>query len=60
MKVANKMAEEVKREAGPYLTCPRCKAMISYRRRGGHHCFRQHLKEIEVDIARLGRSIRAW
>jgi hypothetical protein len=37
-----------------YVTCPRCRTMVSYERRGKHHCFRQHLMEVEREITRMG------
>ena len=54
MKKNNREVREEKRYDDRYLTCPRCRAMVSYERRGKHHCFRQHLMEVERQIARMG------
>ncbi len=53
MKEEKEMQEE-KRYDDRYLTCPSCRATVSYERRGKHHCFRKHLMEVEREIARMG------
>jgi uncharacterized C2H2 Zn-finger protein len=58
MKQSHKAATEEKKYDNRYLTCPRCGTIVSYERRGKHHCFRQHLMEVERDIARMGWSNR--
>jgi hypothetical protein len=58
MKRSNKEVREEKKYDNRYLTCPRCGTTVSYERRGKHHCFRQHLMEVERDIARMGWSNR--
>jgi hypothetical protein len=59
MKRSNKEVREEKKYDTRYLTCPRCGTIVSYERRGKHHCFRQHLTEVERDIARMGWANRA-
>jgi uncharacterized C2H2 Zn-finger protein len=58
MKGAKKSVREEKRDTGQYLACPRCRAIVPYYSRYRHQCFRDHLKEMEMDIARMGRTIR--
>ena len=54
MKQSNKKLEDSKKTQDRYLTCPRCGARVLYRRRIVHSCFRTHLKEMEMDIVRMG------
>jgi hypothetical protein len=54
MKQSRKEVREQKRYDERYVACPRCRARVSYERRGKHRCFRQHLMEVERDIARMG------
>jgi uncharacterized C2H2 Zn-finger protein len=56
MKASNKAMRQ--KDTDKYITCPRCGALVLYQRRFRHPCFRAHLKEIEMDIARMGRAIR--
>ncbi|MEJ2066693.1 MAG: hypothetical protein P8Y09_01745 [Deltaproteobacteria bacterium] len=58
MKASNKEMENRKKDMDRYLTCPRCGARVAYYQRLRHSCFRAHLKEIEMDIARMGSAIR--
>jgi len=53
-KEAKKEEKEEKRYDDRHLTCPSCRATVSYERRGKHHCFRKHLMEVEREIARMG------
>jgi hypothetical protein len=56
-KVVKKEEKEKKAEKrfdDRYITCPSCRATVSYERRGKHHCFRKHLMEVEREIARMG------
>jgi uncharacterized C2H2 Zn-finger protein len=59
MKASNKEMEDRKKDMGRYLTCPRCGARVPYHRRVIHSCFRAHLKEMEMEIARMGWVSRA-
>ena len=54
MKTSNKKVDDSKKDAVKYLTCPRCGARVLYQRRIVHSCFRTHLKEMEMDIVRMG------
>lgn len=54
MKTVNKEMETSKKDQDKYLTCPRCGARVLYQRRIVHSCFRTHLKEMEMDIMRMG------
>jgi uncharacterized C2H2 Zn-finger protein len=47
------------RDIDKYLTCPRCGARVPYHRRVIHSCFRAHLKEMEMEIVRMGWESRA-
>jgi uncharacterized C2H2 Zn-finger protein len=58
MKALSKGVREEKKDTNRYLACPRCGVIVPYHRRYGHHCFRKHLMEIEMDIARMGRAMR--
>jgi uncharacterized C2H2 Zn-finger protein len=58
MKASDKPMREERKENNRYLPCPRCGAVVPYHRRYGHRCFRKHLMEIEMDIARMGRAMR--
>ena len=58
MKASNKDMEDRTKDMDKYLTCPRCGARVLYQRRVMHPCFRAHLKEMEMDIARMGSAIR--
>ncbi|MBN1254635.1 MAG: hypothetical protein JXA50_05115 [Deltaproteobacteria bacterium] len=58
MKVSNNAKRPKEKDTDKYLTCPRCGARVLYQRRIGHSCFRSHLKEMEMDIARMGWMIR--
>jgi hypothetical protein len=53
-KEVKKEEKEERRYDDRYLTCPSCRATVSYERRGKHHCFRKHLMEVEREIARMG------
>jgi uncharacterized C2H2 Zn-finger protein len=59
MEASNKQMENRKKDTDKYLTCPRCGARVPYQRRVIHSCFRAHLKEMEIEIARMGWGIRA-
>ncbi len=54
MKASNKAMRQKEKDIDQYLTCPRCGARISYQRRFRHSCFRAHLKELKMDIVRMG------
>jgi hypothetical protein len=54
MKKNNKEVREAKKYDDRYLTCPRCRSLVSYDRRAKHQCFRRHLMEVEREIARMG------
>jgi len=54
MKTSNKEMETSKKDQAKYLTCPRCGARVLYQRRVVHSCFRIHLKEMEMDVVRMG------
>ena len=54
MKQSDKKMEDSKKAEVKYLTCPRCGARVLYQRRIVHSCFRTHLKEMEMDIVRMG------
>jgi hypothetical protein len=58
MKSSRKEVKEEKRYDDRYVACPRCRATVSYERRGKHHCFRQHLMEVEKELARMGWANR--
>ena len=58
MEASNKAKGHREKDIDRYLTCPRCGALVPYQRRVRHRCFRAHLKEMEMDIARMGRTIR--
>ena len=49
-----KEKKEEKRYDDRYLTCPQCRATVSYERRAKHQCFRRHLMEMERVITRMG------
>jgi hypothetical protein len=53
-KEVKKEEKEERRYDDRYLTCPSCRATVSYERRGKHHCFRKHLMEVEREIAHMG------
>jgi transcription elongation factor Elf1 len=59
MKASNKEMENRKKDMDRYLTCPRCGARVAYYQRLRHSCFRAHLKEMEMDIARMAWGSRA-
>jgi uncharacterized C2H2 Zn-finger protein len=59
MKATNKEMQNRKKDMDKYLVCPRCGALVLYQRRVIHSCFRAHLKEMEMDIARMGWGSRA-
>jgi uncharacterized C2H2 Zn-finger protein len=59
MKASNKEKENEKKDMDKYLTCPRCGTRVPYQRRVIHKCFRAHLKEMEMEIARMGWVSRA-
>jgi uncharacterized C2H2 Zn-finger protein len=59
MEASNRAMRRIEKDTDKYLTCPRCGALVLYRRRVMHPCFRAHLKEIEMDIARMGWVSRA-
>jgi uncharacterized C2H2 Zn-finger protein len=59
MKASNKDMEDRKKDMNKYLTCPRCGARVAYYQRLRHSCFRAHLKEMEMDIARMAWGSRA-
>jgi len=55
MKSSRKEVKEEKRcYDDRFITCPRCRTMVSYERRAKHQCFRRHLMEVEREIARMG------
>jgi hypothetical protein len=54
MKHSRKEVKEEKKYDDRHVTCPRCGTLVSYERRGKHHCFRRHLMEVEREIARMG------
>jgi len=58
MKTSYKEVREEKKYDNRYLTCPRCRTTVSYERRAKHQCFRQHLMEVEREIARMGWAHR--
>jgi DNA-directed RNA polymerase subunit RPC12/RpoP len=59
MKTSNKVERQKEKDLDKYLTCPRCGARVLYQRRVIHSCFRAHLKEMEMEIARMGWGSRA-
>lgn len=59
MEASNKAMRKRGKDTDKYLTCPRCGALVLYQRRFLHPCFRAHLKEMEMDIARMGWVSRA-
>lgn len=59
MEALNKEQRQRERDMDKYLTCPRCGARVLYQRRVIHKCFRAHLKEMEMEIARMGWVSRA-
>lgn len=59
MKASNKGKRRKEHDFDKYLTCPRCGARVLYQRRIVHKCFRAHLKEMEMEIARMGWVSRA-
>jgi DNA-directed RNA polymerase subunit RPC12/RpoP len=59
MKASNKVERQKEKAIDKYLTCPRCGARVLYQRRVIHSCFRAHLKEMEMEIARMGWGSRA-
>jgi uncharacterized C2H2 Zn-finger protein len=59
MKASNKEKRYGEKDFDKYLTCPRCGARVPYQRRVIHSCFRAHLKEMEMEIARMGWVSRA-
>jgi transcription elongation factor Elf1 len=59
MKASNKEKRQKDKVFDKYLTCPRCGARVPYHRRVIHSCFRAHLKEMEMEIARMGWGSRA-
>jgi uncharacterized C2H2 Zn-finger protein len=59
MEALNKEKRQREKDIDRYLTCPRCGARVPYHRRVIHSCFRAHLKEMEMEIARMGWESRA-
>ena len=58
MKASNKEKRQQEKDSDKYLTCPRCGARVPYHRRVIHSCFRAHMKEMEMEIARMGWGSR--
>jgi ribosomal protein S27AE len=54
MKQSHKEMEDGKQAKAKYFICPRCGARVLDQRRVRHACFRIHLKEVEMDIVRMG------
>ena len=54
MKESHKEMENDKQAKPKYFICPRCGARVLEQRRVRHSCFRSHLKEMEMDIVRMG------
>ena len=59
MKALNKEKRHKEYDQNKHLTCPRCGTRVPYHRRVIHKCFRAHLKEMEMEISRMGWVNRA-